>query len=340
MFKKQLQRAVEGQTFSEQEAKRLMDDIMQGKATSSQIASLLTVMKLRGNTVDELTGFVRSMREHATAVKHDEELLLDTCGTGGDGSSTFNISTTVAIVLAAAGIPVAKHGNRSVSSKSGSADVLEKLGVPIQVSPEQAVQALKTEKLCFLFAPLYHSAMKHAMIPRKEIGFRTVFNILGPLSNPADSNCQLIGVYDRALAEKMGQTLKRLGTKRAMLVTGKDGLDECSISTETDVVELKDGKISHYVLSPEQVGLERADKNALTVSTVDESAQLIKSVLQGKAPKAAIDIVLLNAGAALYIVGKTESIKDGIKRAKALIDDGTAYRKLTELQKKEITIHA
>ena len=340
MFKEQLQNAIEGKTFTEDEAKRIMDEIMQGRATASQIASLLTIMKLRGNTVDELTGFVRSMRDHATTVDHDEDLLIDTCGTGGDGASTFNISTTVAIVVAATGIPVAKHGNRAVSSKSGSADVLEQLGVPIQTSPEQAARSLKSDHLCFLFAPHYHSAMKHAMTPRKEIGFRTVFNILGPMANPANSNYQLIGVYDSRLAEKMAETLNRLGTKRALLVSGRDGLDECSISAPTDVVELRDGNITRFVLEPEQVGLTKAANDDIIVLSVEESGKMVEGVLQGNAPEAAINIVLLNAAAALYTVGKVDTIAEGVHEAKKAIQSGAAYEKLLSLKSKEAQLRA
>lgn len=205
MFKTFLQQAINGKVFSEEEAHLLMDKIMSGEATASQIASLLTIIELRGSTIDEMTGFARAMRAHATPVHHNEEFLIDTCGTGGDGSSTFNISTTVSFLIAAKGVPVAKHGNRSVSSKCGSADALEELGVQIQSSPEEAAKNLEKNKMCFLYAPLYHSSIKHAVTPRKEIGFRTVFNILGPMTNPARSNFQLLGVYDSLLAEKNGQ---------------------------------------------------------------------------------------------------------------------------------------
>ncbi|PWA12368.1 anthranilate phosphoribosyltransferase [Pueribacillus theae] len=340
MFKEYLQQAINGKTFNENEAKLVMDEIMAGRATSSQIASLLTIMKLRETTIDELTGFVRSMRNHATSVVHDEKLLLDTCGTGGDGASTFNISTTVSFILAANGVPVAKHGNRSVSSKSGSADVLEKLGVPIQSTPEEAARKLKENRMSFLFAPLYHSSMKHAVVPRREIGFRTVFNILGPMTNPAKSSHQLLGVYDRQLADRMVQSLKRLGTKRALLVTGRDGLDECSISSETDIIELKNGEISHFTISPEQVGLKRASNEDITVASVEESAKLVDGVLKGDAPEAAINIVLLNAGAALYTVGRAGTIAEGVHEARKIIGSGAAYRKLEEMKSQEVQLHA
>lgn len=340
MFKTFLQQAMNGKVFSEEEAKLLMDKIMSGKATPSQIASLLTIIELRQSSIDEITGFARSMRNHATPVHHNEELLIDTCGTGGDGSSTFNISTTVTFLLAAKGIPVAKHGNRSVSSKSGSADVLEKLGVPIQSTPAEASKKLKENKMCFLYAPLYHSSIKHAVTPRKEIGFRTVFNILGPMTNPARSNYQLLGVYNRLLAEKMAEALHRLGTKRALLVSGRDGLDECSISSITDIVELNEGKITRYTISPEQVGLNRGNNDELKASSVEESATLVTQVLKGEASESALNIVLLNAGAALYTVGVTDSIAEGVHEARKVIQNGAALRKLEELASGEVSLHA
>lgn len=340
MFKTFLRQAMDGKTFSELEAKALMDEIMLGKVTPSQIASLLTILELRESTIDELTGFARSMRDHATPVDHDEDLLIDTCGTGGDGSSTFNISTTVAFLLSAAGIPVAKHGNRSVSSKCGSADVLEMLGIPIQSTPNDAAKSLKENKMCFMYAPHYHSSMRHAVVPRKEIGFRTVFNILGPMTNPARSNYQLLGVYNSLLAEKMAESLHRLGTKRALLVSGRDGLDECSISTLTDIVELNDGKISRYTISPEQVGLSRGSNDELIASSVEDSADLVLQVLKGEAPKSALNIVLLNTGAALYTVGVAESIAEGVHEARKVIQNGAAYEKLIQLQAGEVSLRA
>lgn len=331
MFKTYLQQAINGKMFSEEEAQSLMNDIMLGKATSSQIASLLTILELRGCSVDEITGFAKSMRKHATPVSHNEKMIFDTCGTGGDGSSTFNISTTVAFILAAKGIPVAKHGNRSVSSNSGSADALEKLGVPIQSTPEEAAKQLKKHHMCFLYAPLYHASIKHAVKPRKEIGFRTVFNLLGPMTNPARAQYQLLGVYNHSLAEKIAEALHRLGTKRALLVTGRDGLDECSISTATDIVELNKGKITRFAIRPEEVGLKQGDNDEIKVSTIDESAALMLQVLKGDAPESAINIVLLNAGAALYTAGVAETIAEGVHEARKVIHNGDALRKLNQM---------
>ncbi|HET7616563.1 MAG TPA: anthranilate phosphoribosyltransferase, partial [Bacillales bacterium] len=240
MFKVLLRKAVDGNTLTEAEARRAMDLIMEGDATQSQIAGLLTVLRYRGETIEEMTGFVRSMRDHVITVDHDME-VIDTCGTGGDGSSTFNISTAASLVVSALGVKVAKHGNRAMSSKSGSADVLEYLGIPTQADADEAIHSLKEKNMCFLFAQKYHVSMKHAAPVRREIGFRTIFNLIGPLTNPAGSRRQLIGVFDTAHAEKMAETLRNLGTERALIVTGAEGLDECSIAGHTDAVLLDNG---------------------------------------------------------------------------------------------------
>lgn len=332
MFKQFLAKCLEGKTLTEEEAYVVMNDIMLGKATPSQIASLISILRFRGETVEEITGFARSMRSHMKTIDYRGDELIDTCGTGGDGSSTFNISTATAILLASLGVKVAKHGNRSVSSKSGSADVLENLGIKIQSTPVEAEKALVEDGMSFLFAPVYHEAMKHAVVPRKEIGFRTIFNLLGPLSNPARCTHQLLGVYDTTFAEKMAYALKSLGSKRVLLVTGRDGLDECSISTETDVVELNNNKITRFVLKPEEVGLKRGEMKDIQVSSVNESAALLERVLNGSANETAINIVLLNAGAALYTLGKCDTIKEGVNIAKQAIDTGRAKEKLDSLK--------
>ncbi|MBU8907250.1 anthranilate phosphoribosyltransferase [Desertibacillus haloalkaliphilus] len=332
MVKEILKKCMEGTRLTEQEAKRVMDDIMEGKATESQIASLLTVLRFRGETVDEMTGFAKSMKEHAITIPHQEDVVVDTCGTGGDEAKTFNISTTTAIVLSACGVKVAKHGNRAVSSKSGSADALEKLNVSIQSTPESAAEALRDKGMCFMFAPLYHVAMKHAVTPRKEIGFRTIFNLLGPLTNPAQSKNQLIGVYDTRQAEKMAETLARLGSKRALLVTGGEGIDECSISSHTDIVELNEGKIRRYVITPEDVGLQRGNFKDIQVNTVTESATLVKQVLEGEANLSATNIVLLNAGAGLYVAGQVESIAEGVAEVKKVFKTNQVRDHFLKLQ--------
>ncbi|MED3646086.1 anthranilate phosphoribosyltransferase [Halalkalibacterium halodurans] len=322
MFKETLRECMEGHTLAERKAEQVMDAIMKGEATASQIASLLTVLRFRGETVAEMTGFARAMRHHSIQIEHSFSQVVDTCGTGGDDVGTFNISTATALLVSALGVPVAKHGNRAVSSKSGSADVLEALQIPIQSSPEEATASLQKHNMCFMFAPLYHVAMKHAVAPRKEIGFRTIFNLLGPLTNPARAEHQLIGVYDRNFAEKMAETLRRLGTKHSLLVAGHGGLDELSITGPSTVFEVKGDAIDRYELIPEDVGLERGDLAQIQVSTVQESATLIDQVLIGKANKSAQQIVLLNAGAALYAADRVDSIKAGVALAKEGIASG------------------
>lgn len=299
----------------------MMDAIMNGEATPSQISSFLSILRFRGETVEELTGFVKSMRGHATTLEHSED-VLDTCGTGGDGSKTFNISTTVAIVLASMGVKVAKHGNRAMSSKSGSADVLEVLGIPVQGSPEDAIQALQSTNLCFLFAPLYHSSMKHASGPRKELGFRTVFNLLGPLANPANAKRQLIGVYDFNQASKMAEALKELGVERTVLVTGEGGLDEFSITGVSNYLKVENGAVETGSLSPEDVGLEKGRLEDIQVGSAEESAEVIKAIFNGEANASQRGIVLLNAGAALFVSGQASSIQEGVERVKEAIDSG------------------
>jgi len=339
MFKQLLAKCVEGYTLTEEEAYEAMTTIMSGEATASQIASFLSILRLRGETVDELTGLVKAMRNQMMTLDYEEE-VIDTCGTGGDEAATFNISTAAAIVVSSLGVKVAKHGNRAVSSKSGSADVLEALHIDIQATPEEAKQALKTKGLAFLFAPLYHSAMKYAALPRKEIGFRTVFNLIGPLANPARCKRQVIGVYSTNYAEKLAETLHRLGSEHVLFVTGKDGLDECSISAETDVVELKNGEIRRFVLTPEQYGLKRGKLEHIQVRTVQQSAELLKAVMEGKANESATNIVILNAGVALYVAGKAATIREGVEMAKDAVMTKKAYEQFERLRMKEVEKYA
>lgn len=338
MFKEILNKCVLGETLTEQEAEMIMDDIMSGIASQSQIASLISILRFRGETADELVGFTKAMRSHMTQLDYEDEAVIDTCGTGGDGASTFNISTTASIILSGLGVKVAKHGNRAFTSKSGSADVLEQLGINIQSTPEEAKNSLNKYNMSFLFAPAYHSSMKHAAVPRKDVGFRTIFNLLGPISNPANCKYQLIGVYDTRLAEKMAETLKRLGSKKVLLVTGRDGLDECSITTETDVVELNNGTITRKTISPEEFGLERGTLDEIRVSSVEESAAVLENVLAGSGNRSQTNIVLLNAGAGLYAAEKCTSIKEGIEMAKAAIEEGVAIAQLNKLRTKNFVI--
>lgn len=339
MFKNFLKKTVEGAVLTENEARMVMDLIMNGEASSSQIASLLSILRFRGETIEEMTGFVRSMKDHVVRVEHDME-VMDTCGTGGDGASTFNISTAAAIVLSAAGVKVAKHGNRAASSKSGSADVLEHLGVSIQQTADESVEALRRKNMCFLFAQAYHVSMKHVAKTRKEVGFRTIFNLLGPLTNPANCQRQLIGVFDTVFAEKMAKTLRNLGTEKALIVTGRDGIDECSISSQTDVVKLEGGSITRDVLTPEEVGLNRGSLDDIRVDSAEQSAALITKVLSGEANESATNIVLLNAGAGLYAAGAAETIAEGVDVAAHTISSGRAYEQLQLLRKRKVESHA
>ncbi len=330
MIKEAINKVVSGQHLTQDEAVSLMDDIMSGKATDAQIASLITALRIKGETVDEITGFAKVMRQKATPVKTGHPLLLDTCGTGGDGSHTFNVSTTVAFVVAAAGVPVAKHGNRSVSSRSGSADVLEALGVNINLTPEQVGKCIDKVGIGFLFAPALHGAMKYAIGPRREIGIRTVFNILGPLTNPAGAQRQILGVYDPNLTEVMAGVLANLGTESAFVVHGDGGLDEVSISGPTKVSEVRDGRVITYYLDPKNYGIEYAGLERIKGGTAEENAAITRSILEGeKGPRR--DIVLLNAAVALLASGLVKTVEEGLEKAASVTDSGAAVRKLDEL---------
>ena len=315
------------------EAEEVMDEIMSGKATPVQMSAYLTALALKGETIDEITASAAGMRAHCIKLLHDMD-VLEIVGTGGDGSNSFNISTTASLVIAAGGVPVAKHGNRAASSKSGAADVLEALGVKITIPPEKSQELLGKIGICFLFAQNYHIAMKYVAPIRKELGIRTVFNILGPLSNPAGANMELMGVYDEALVEPLAQVMANLGVTRGMVVFGQDSLDEISMSAPTSVCEIKDGKFTYYVFTPEQFGYERCTKEELHGGTPQENAEITKAILEGKETGAKRHAVCLNAGAALYIAGKAASIEAGVKMAEQLIDSGAALKKLEEFIEK------
>ncbi|MCP3029025.1 anthranilate phosphoribosyltransferase [Halobacillus sp. A5] len=327
-----LSEVVEGKTLTEEEAYKVMNEIMQGNVTTGQLMSLLSVIRHRGETVEEMTGFVRAMRANMTKLDVAHEDIVDTCGTGGDGSSTFNISTAVSLILASMDVKVAKHGNRKVSSKSGSADVLETLGVPIDTTPAEGAKAIAEKGMTFMFAPNYHQAMKHAGPARQELGFRTVFNLLGPMSNPANAKRQLIGIYDTAYAEKMAETLNKLGSKHVLLVTGHDGLDEITMTGETDIVELKDGEITRFTLTPEDLGLKSGKLEDIQINTTNESAQIIEQVLQGSANESALTIVKMNAAAGLYIAGKAKDLREGVQLVQQAIESGRVYNYFTSIQ--------
>lgn len=313
------------------EAEEVMNEIMEGKASDVQKSAYLTALSMKGETIDEITASAAGMRAHCIKLLHDMD-VLEIVGTGGDGANSFNISTTSSLVIAAAGIPVAKHGNRAASSKSGAADVLEALGVKIDVAPERSTQLLKDIQICFLFAQNYHIAMKYVGPIRKELGIRTVFNILGPLSNPAGANMELMGVYDQSLVEPLAQVMANLGVARGMVVYGQDKLDEISMCAATSVCEIKDGKFISYEIAPEQFGYERCEKGALTGGTPEENAKITMEILSGadKGPKR--QAVCLNAGAAIYIAGKADTIEAGIRKAEQIIDEGLALKKLEQFR--------
>ncbi len=325
-----LRRIVDGHSLSEEEMRTTMQLIMTGQATQAQIGGFLMGLRMKGETVDEITGAARVMRELATPVQLEVPYLVDTCGTGGDGANTFNISTTAAFVVAAAGGHVAKHGNRAVSSASGSADVLEKAGVRLELTPEQVARCVKHLGVGFMFAPMHHSAMKHTALPRREMGIRTLFNLLGPLTNPAGAKRQVMGVFDRRWLRPLAEVLQRLGSEHVMIVHAADRLDEISIQGETHVAELKDGSIREYSITPEQFGLTRAPLTAIAAPSVEASLAIVKAVLAKEAGPAR-DIVALNAGAAIYVAGLATSLENGVKMAFDAIDSGLAGEKLKDL---------
>ena len=328
MIKEAIIMLAKKQDLTYETAEAVMNEIMTGKATSVQMSAYLTALSLKGETTDEITASAYGMRSHCIRLLHNVD-ALEIVGTGGDNANTFNISTTAAIITAAAGVPVAKHGNRSASSKCGAADVLESLGVNINISPERSAELLHDIGICFLFAQNYHIAMKYVAPVRKELGIRTVFNILGPLTNPAGANMELMGVYDKDLVEPLAKVLMNLGVKNAMVVHGNDGLDEISMSAPTTLCEVKNGWIRTYEITPEQFGFKRCDKSELAGGTPAENAAILRSVLNGeKGPKR--DAAVLNAGAALYITGKYDSIGSAVDVAKNAIDSGKAAEKLDE----------
>jgi anthranilate phosphoribosyltransferase len=322
----------ERRDLSAEEMTEVMRTVMTGGATPAQIGGFLIGLRMKGETVEEIAAAAQVMRELVSHVEATGPHLVDTCGTGGDARGTFNVSTCCAFVTAAAGAQVAKHGNRSVSSRSGSADVLEAAGVNLNITPAQVAECVKRIGVGFMFAPLHHGAMKHAIGPRREMGVRTIFNLLGPLTNPAAAPNQLIGVFADQWLEPLAQVLARLGSRHVLVVHGEDGLDEISIGAATQVAELKDGAVSRYTLTPEQFGLQSTAIDALVVKDAAQSLAIMEAVLNDT-PGAARDIVLLNAGAAIYAAGLAKSIEQGLEKARAAIADGAAHRKLQDLVK-------
>ncbi len=321
---------ISGQNLGKQDMTDVMQQIMTGECTPAQIGGFLVGLRMKGESVEEISAAATVMRELSTRVTVDAKYLVDTCGTGGDASGSFNISTASAIVAAAAGARVAKHGNRSVSSKSGSADVLEAAGVNLEIDPQQVGACIEEVGVGFMFAQKHHSAMRHAIGPRKEMAVRTIFNVLGPLTNPAGAPNQVIGVFSGDLVEPLAHVLKQLGSRHVMVVHAEDGMDEISISTKTSVAELKDGEISSYSISPGDFGIEVADSSALRVDGVEQSLAMIQSVLANNAGPA-LDIVVMNAGAAIYVSGVANSLEEGMQKARTAIAEGKASTVLTNL---------
>ena len=346
MLKQAIQKVVSRLDLSEEEMEAAMEVIMTGQATPAQIGAFITALRLKGETIEEITGAARVMRRKATRIRVkddqinidrdeinlDQETIIDTCGTGGDGTNTFNVSTTTAFVVAGCGLRVAKHGNRSVSSLCGSADVIESLGVNLDVPPAVVEKCLNQVGIGFLYAPALHGAMKHAIGPRREIGIRTIFNILGPLTNPAGANVQVLGVYEKDLTPVLAEVLGKLGSRSAFVVYGEGSLDEISIVGKTQVSELKDGRVDTYTIEPEDFGLPRANLDDIRGGDAQENAGIILSVLKGE-PGARRDMVLLNAAAALLAAGRATEFPDGITQAAEAIDSGRALEKLEGMKR-------
>ena len=321
---------ISGQDLDDQDMTRVMQQIMTGECTPAQIGGFLVGLRMKGESIEEISAAARVMRELSTRVTVDANHLVDTCGTGGDASGSFNISTASAIVAAAAGAKVAKHGNRSVSSKSGSADVLEAAGVNLDIDPQQVGECIEEVGVGFMFAQKHHSAMRHAIGPRKEMAVRTIFNVLGPLTNPAGAPNQVIGVFSGDLVEPLAQVLKQLGSRHVMVVHAEDGMDEISISSKTSVAELKDGEVNCYSISPADFGVGVADSSALRVDSVEQSLAMIQSVLANNAGPA-LDIVVMNAGAAIYVSGVAGSLEEGMQKARSAIAEAKASGVLADL---------
>lgn len=331
MLKMIISKIISKQDLTEKEAYSFMNEIMKGTVTQAQIGGFLVGLRMKGETIEEITGCAKAMRDNAKHINLISDYAIDTCGTGGDGGKTFNISTACAIIASAGGIKVAKHGNRAVSSQSGSADVLTELGININVEPNVAARLIEEKGMAFLFAQNYHSAMKNAALPRREIGTRTIFNILGPLTNPAFVKGQVLGIFSKDLTNPVAQVLGRLGSERALVIHGEDGLDEITTTGFTYVSELKDGFVTDYKIYPEDYGIKRSVLKDISGGTAKENASIILNILKGKkGPQR--NIVIINAAAALYIGKKCETIKDGVSMAKELIDCGKALHQLEELR--------
>lgn len=333
MIKEAILKLSKKENLNYEEAKEVMNEIMSGKATAVQMSSYLTALSMKGETIEEITGSAAGMRANCIKLLHNME-VLEIVGTGGDNSNSFNISTASAIVIAAGGVAVAKHGNRAASSKCGAADVLEELGININISPEKSREILSKINICFLFAQNYHIAMKYVAPVRKELGIRTVFNILGPLSNPAGANIELMGVYDESLIEPLAKVMQNLGVKRGMVVYGTDKIDEISMSSETKVCEILDKEnLKSYTISPKDFGYDFCDKKEIEGGSVKENAEIIRNIFNLKDNGAKRKAVCMNAGAGFYIAKKVKNIKEGVQMAENLIDEKKAFEKLEDFIK-------
>lgn len=330
MINEAISKLVDGQDLTRAEMVAVMDEIMGGEADSIQTAGLLTALQIKGATIEEITASAISMRNHADVMDTNMD-ITEIVGTGGDKSNSFNISTTSAFVAAAAGVKVAKHGNRAASSKSGAADVLEKLGLNLMLEKEKSLEMLEKLNFCFLFAVKYHAAMKYVAPVRKTLGIRTIFNILGPLTNPAKANMQVLGVYSKELVNPMSRVLSNIGVKRGMTVFGMDGLDEISASDKTYVCEFRDGWFKEYEIEPEDLGYKKCDKSELEGGTPEENAEITRNILNGTLRDGKRNAVCLNAGAAIYVAGKADSLAEGIKIAEETIDSGKAIERMNEI---------
>ena len=332
MIQDSIKQLISKKSLTKTQAQQVMNEIMSGEVTGSQFGAFVTSLMLKGETANEVAGLATSMREHSLKVSVSEKIILDTCGTGGDNSNTFNISTASGLILAGCGLKIAKHGNRAMSGNSGSADVLERLGVKINLSPKGVSKCIQETNFGFMFAQIYHPSMKFAAGPRKELGIKTVFNILGPLTNPANANHQIIGVYSPSVGNLMAEVLKILGSSRAMVVHSADGIDEISLWDKTNIWELKNNEISNYEVTHENFGLNQIDIDELKVNSPEESVKIIQNILSGK-KSAARDVVLANAAAGLLIAGKVDNLIEGVEIAQKSIDSGNASKQLNKLIK-------
>lgn len=331
-FKSLLHRVIDRENLSAEEAEFACGQILKGEATPAQIAALIVALRMKGETVKEILGFARAMREAGTGIKHSHETVIDTCGTGGDAHGTFNVSTAAAFVTAAAGVPVAKHGNRAVSSKAGSADVLTALGVKVDCSVEVSQRCLDEAGICFLFAPYYHGAMKHAAGPRREIGARTIFNMIGPLTNPAGATQQVLGVYSQAIMEPLAEVLRELGSRHSLIVHSEDGLDEIAVTSATHVAEVTPERVIFYIIKPEEIGLQRYPFADLLGGDAEVNAKIITEVLEGRDATGRTAMVAANAGAGIFVGGKAATLKEGVAKATTILKSGAAMKTLEMLK--------